>query len=219
MARLTVIGIGAVLHPRLRHPERRHTLAPVHDRLPSKEMLATVIRICSSKTRASVLLLASSGMRVGELVRLRVADLKLSETPPAVKIQDTLRPHRWRISYMTAEARQAVESYLEERRNRGDLLCDHTPVFAYESGSSMTPQAMVSLIRRAFDAAGIRGPRMMLDSQVFRRWFKTQVIRAGAPRVVVDFLCGRPGGVKPTDEELKRWYVRAVPGLTIVSAT
>lgn len=176
------------------------------------------MRICSSKTRASVLLLASSGMRIGELVRLRLSDLDLSNDPPAVVVRDAMQPHRSRVSYITGEARRAVESYLAERRGRGEDLGGQSPLFAYESGSSMTPQAMISLIRRGFEAAGIRSPRIRLDSQILRRWFMGQLIRTGAPRAIVDFLCGRPNRARIAEDEVRRWYVRAIPNLTIVAS-
>lgn len=189
-----------------------------HDHLPSKETMATLVGICSSKTRAAVLLLASSGIRVGELVRLRVNDLDFTGDLPTVRIRNGLQPQKWRISYITEEARQALDSYLSERKNHGEDIGSESPLFAYESGSSMTPQAMVSLIRRGFQAAGIRGPNMRLESQVLRRWFKKQLIGIGAPRKVVDFLCGQIHRWRPSEEEVKLWYVRAIPSLTIADS-
>lgn len=185
------------------------------EKLPSKETLAEILRICSSKTRAAVLLLASSGMRVGELVRVRVSDLDLSQHPPVVRVRDALNPRKWRVSFITVEAKGAVEHYLVERKNRGERIEENTPLFAYESGSSMTPQAMVSMIRRAFEAAGFRGHKMKLESQILRRWFKRQLIGAGTPRKVVEFLCGQVRRHGPSEDEVRRWYTRAVPHLTI----
>ncbi len=185
------------------------------ERLPSKEALAKIVRICSSKTRAAVLLLASSGMRVGELVRLKVSDLDFSQHPPTIKVRDALDPRKWRISFITGEARRALESYFSERKHRGEELDKDSPVFAYESGSFMTPQAMGSLIRRAFEAAGIKGQRMKLESQVLRRWFRTQLIGSGTPRKIVEFLCGHVHRPRPAEDEVRRWYARAIPSLTI----
>jgi site-specific recombinase XerD len=201
------------------HKSRRRTGRFGTDRLPSKEVLSRIVRMCSSKTRAAVLLLASSGIRVGELVRLKVADLDLSQHPPALRIKDAIRPRQWRITYITAEAAGAVQSYLAERRNRGERIDRDTPVFAYESGASMTPQAMASMIRRAFDAAGFGGHRIRLESQVLRRWFKKQLIGSGAPRKIVDFLCGHVHRPRPREEEVRHWYARAIPLLTIAGPT
>ena len=194
---------------------RRTKRSKKPERVPTTDVLASIVKTCSSKTRAAVLLLATSGMRVGELVRLRLADLDLSQHPPAVKIRDALYPRKWRISFITGEAKRAVESYLNERKGRGEVLSADSPVFAYESGSSMTPQAMVSLIRRAFEAAGIKGQRMRLESQVLRRWFKRQLIGAGTPKKIVDFLTGHSRHSHPPEEEVKKWYARAVPRLTL----
>ena len=207
-----------ILASRFRGPRYRQPPIRRYDRLPSKETLAALVRICSSKTRASVLLLASSGMRIGELVRLRLGDLDLSNDPPAIVVRDALQPHKSRVSYITGEARHAVESYLAERRRRGEDLGGESPLFAYESGTSMTPQAMISLIRRGFEAAGIRSPRIRLDSQILRRWFMGQLIRTGVPRAIVDFLCGRPNRARPAEDEVRRWYIRAIPNLTIVAS-
>ncbi len=204
--------------PGNRKPRKRTRKARA-ERLPSKEILSRIVRMCSSKTRAAVLLLASSGIRVGELVRLKVADLDLSQHPPAIRIKHAMRSRHWRITYITIEAAGAVQSYLAERRNKGEKIERDTPVFAYESGASMTPQAMISMIRRAFDAAGFGGQRIRLESQVLRRWFKRQLIGSGAPRKVVEFLCGHVPRPRPPEEEVRHWYARAIPLLTITSTT
>jgi len=187
-----------------------------HDRLPSRETLARLLESCSSRTRAAVLLLASSGMRVGELVRLRIRDLNFSAEPAELRIREVGEPERYRTSYITNEARRAVEAYLEERRRRNQPLEDESPLFAYESGSPMTPQAMLSLIQRGFESTGLRGPKMRLDSQILRRWFKKQLIGAGAPRAIVDTLCGNVRPAKVPHEQVRHWYVRAIPNLTIL---
>jgi site-specific recombinase XerD len=204
---------------RISDSRRRTNRSSKRERLPSRETLAALLKRCSSKTRAAVLLLASSGMRVGELVRLRVADLDLTKQPPTIVIRDVIQPRKWRVSYITGEAKHAVESYLFEREDRGEALESDSPLFVYESGSSMTPQAMVSLIRRGFKAAGVSGSSMRLESQVLRRWFKKQLIGTGAPRRVVDFLCGHVRGGHPAEEEVRRWYSLAIPSLTILQAT
>jgi len=157
-------------------------------------------------------------MRVGELVRLRIRDLNFSTEPAQLTIREVGEPERYRTSYITDEARRAVEAYLDERKRRNQPLEDESPLFAYESGSPMTPQAMLSLIQRGFESTGLRGPKMRLDSQILRRWFKKQLIGAGAPRAIVDTLCGNVRAAKVPQEQVRHWYVRAIPNLTIVQA-
>ena len=198
---------------------RRTKRSKKTEKIPTKDALASIIKACSLKTRAAVLLLATSGMRVGELVRLTLSDLDLSQYPPTVKVRDAIHPRKWRVSFITGEAKHAVQSYLDQRTDRGERLSADSPVFAYESGSSMTPQAMVSLIRRAFESAGIRGQKMRLESQVLRRWFKRQLIGAGTPKKIVDFLVGHSHRSRPPEEEVKRWYARAIPLLTLSHST
>ncbi len=200
--------------PRRGNDKRKRVVARA-DRLPSRETMARLLKFCSAKTKAAVLLLASSGIRVGELVRLHIADLDLSQIPAVVRIGTSVEPRRWRISYMTPEAKGALEFYLSERRTRGEDLRSGSPLFAYESGSPMTPQAMLSMIKRAFAEAGLKAPRMRLDSQIFRRWFKKRLIGIGAPRRVVDALLGQTRRPRASEEEVRSWYVRAMPILTI----
>lgn len=194
---------------------RRTNRSKKTERIPTKDALASMIKACSLKTRAAVLLLATSGIRVGELVRLTLSDLDLSQYPPTIRVRNAIHPRKWRISFITGEAKRAVQSYLDQRADRGEELSADSPVFAYESGSSMTPQAMVSMIRRAFESAGVRGQRMRLESQVLRRWFKRQLIGAGTPKKIVDFLVGHSRHSRPPEDEVKRWYAKAIPLLTL----
>ncbi len=207
------IRLARRVNGRMRRPKHIR-----HDRLPSKETLASLLDSCTSRTRAAVLLLASSGMRVGELVRLRIKDLDLSSSPAELRIREAGEPERYRTCYITDEARAAVQRYLDERREKNQPIDEESALFAYESGSPMTPQAMLSLIQRGFESTGLRGPKMRLDSQILRRWFKKQLIGAGAPRVIVDALCGNVRPPKVSHDQVRHWYIRAIPNLTILKA-
>lgn len=61
------------------------------------------------QTRALILLLLSSGMRIGEAVNIRVGDLNLQSTPATVQLKaEYTKTRTQRIAYMSDEARDAL---------------------------------------------------------------------------------------------------------------
>jgi hypothetical protein len=66
--------------------------------------------------------------------------------------------------------------------------------------------------------------RYTLHPHVLRKWFKTQVISSGVPGPIADRLCGHSRYLAEeyelyTEDQLRNWYVKAMPSLTILSKT
>ena len=112
------------------------------ERVPTSEELRRLLSVLSSRDRAAVLILASSGARVGVLAnRFEAGGLTLESFPdlilggkiphfgkvPAIlhvpaKLSKTRKDY---YTFITAEAAEAVVAYLQERKSRGRnlLLC------------------------------------------------------------------------------------------------
>lgn len=87
------------------------------DRAPTIEELRKILSWGKLRTKALILLLASSGMRIGESIRLKVRDIDLSYKPVKVKLSPIVasKTGEGRVTYMTDEAAEYLKKYLGQR--------------------------------------------------------------------------------------------------------
>lgn len=159
-------------------------------------------------------LLASTGLRIGEAVRLRTEEVRLDEQPPCLLVREA-KFHKSRLVPLHATTADALRAYAHERRRLGyDGLAD-TFFVSERPGSLPAPSArrtFVALARRA----GVRPPRgagpRLHD---LRHTFAVQRLLAWY-REGVDAYARLPelsvylGHVRPEDTY---WYLSATPEL------
>lgn len=168
------------------------------ERVPTSEELRRLVSVLSPRDRAAVLILASSGVRVGVLAsRFEAAGLTLgqlpdlvisgriprfSQTPAIVHIPATLSKTRKEYySFITTEAAEALVAYLQARKSRGERLSSASPVIGPE------PKASHAHFRRGReDALFISGKSL------------GHVIRLGLRKVM-------PRGVRVRPHTLRAW--------------
>ncbi len=102
------------------------------DRIPTKEELRKIILNAGRKMRTLIMIAATSGIRIGALIRLKLGDIDLESYPDIaiIKIRPELSKNR--IGYytlITGEARKILEEYLEWRRKKGDKLDEDSWLF------------------------------------------------------------------------------------------
>jgi len=90
--------------------------------------------IKTKRHRALVLLLASSGCRIGAIPEMRLRHLSRIEESYAIKIYEGDKEETF--VFTTPEATKAIDDYLDERRKDGEYVDDETPLFrtAYRLG-------------------------------------------------------------------------------------
>jgi len=87
---------------------RRHREEPL-----TKEILVRLLRNIPLRFQAAVLVLVASGMRVGELVQLKISDIDFESKPTRIKIRaETTKTREGRETYLTEEATKALKDYL-----------------------------------------------------------------------------------------------------------
>ncbi len=88
---------------------KRHREEPL-----TKEILIRLLRNLPVKLQTAVLVASASGIRVGELVQIRISDIDFSSKPTKVKIRaDITKTREARETFLTAEATKALKDYLE----------------------------------------------------------------------------------------------------------
>jgi len=101
-------------------------------------------------------LLVSTGLRGGEAVRLRLADVNLSTEPPRLNIHKT-KFRKSRLVPLHPSTAQALNEYSAHRRRICDgALCER--FFVSDKGTPMPYRTVSGIFVRLTREAGIRGP-------------------------------------------------------------
>ncbi len=160
-------------------------------------------------------LLASTGLRVGEVLRLTIADVELDHAPPFLHIRKT-KFHKSRLVPLHATTADQLRHYQARRRHfRYDALSD--VFFVSEKGQSLNYAALARWFRTRCGQLGIepinegRRPTLHALRHTFaverlRCWYEAGVdVQALLPNLAV-YL----GHVRPQDSY---WYLSATPEL------
>jgi integrase len=160
-------------------------------------------------------LLASTGLRIGEALRLTVRDVQLDTEPPHLRIVETkFRKSRLVPLHPTTAAQLCA--YAKQRRALGyHALSD--VFFLSETGKALTPDGVWLPFRRLTRRLGmmprdggrhpsLHGLRHTFAVERLREWY-----RAGADvQALVPHLAVYLGHVRPQDSY---WYLTATPEL------
>lgn len=135
------------------------------------------------RDRAMLEMLYACGLRVSELVGLKVTELSMQEGV----IRVTGKGSKTRLVPMGEEALEWIGRYLKEARP--DILQKRLSdsLFVTQRGEAMTRQAFWYLIKRYALQAGIRKP---ISPHVLRHAFATHLLNHGADLRVVQMLLG-----------------------------
>jgi len=182
-------------------------------RLPHVLPVETVVRLVEApdpdhplfwRDRAILETLYASGVRVSELVGLRLVDLDLKEGVALVFGKGS----RERIVPLGGAAIRTLDQYLRQVRpgleqGRGEGI-----VFLNHRGQPMTRMAVWQIVRKAADQAGIEGK---LSPHTLRHSFATHLLEGGADLAVVQELLGH-ADISTTQiyTHVDRDYVRSV---------
>ena len=153
--------------------------AQVSKEVLSSEDLETLRDTCDTKRDLAVIdLLTSTGMRIGELVRLNVADVNLQERECLV----TGKGNKQRPVYFDARAKLHLAEYLRTRTDQSPALF----VSLDSSAKRVTVGGMQSRIRELGKSCGIH----RVHPHKFRRTLATHAIDKGMPIEQVQKLLG-----------------------------
>lgn len=135
------------------------------------------------RERTMLELMYASGLRVSELVALKIVELSLNDGVLRV----TGKGAKTRLVPFGGEARQWLERYLKDAR--GIILNGQVDdaLFVTSRGGPMTRQMFWVLIKKHALRAGIRAP---LSPHTLRHAFATHLLNHGADLRVVQLLLG-----------------------------
>jgi integrase/recombinase XerD len=177
----------------IRREPTEHIESPrVWKRLPKFLTLEEVERLLGApggstpvdlRDKAMLEVLYATGLRVSELVSLKVADVQLE----AGYLRCLGKGNKERVVPLGKQATAAIETYLREARVKLGRRRPSPHLFLSRRGQAMTRQNFWRLLRLRARAAGIR---TRLTPHVVRHSFATHLLERGADLRSVQMLLG-----------------------------
>jgi integrase len=85
----------------------------IYEKGLTKEIINRVLRFANPKLATAILIACASGMRIAEIIQLRISDIDFTTNPTTIMIRaDTTKTRETRITHLTSEATKALKDYL-----------------------------------------------------------------------------------------------------------
>jgi len=196
------------------------------------DTLRSILHHCNLMMSALILMLASSGMRIGEALQLRIEDIDLSGKIGAISIRsETSKNGMQRYTFCSAEAVEAIkewqkqrDKYLAESLNKGrglGITKDPNDTRLFPVSDSTVSAAWENAIRAAgFHSRDPRTNRLQIHIHMLRKFFSSQ-IRLVVPVDIVEGLLGHSGYLSDayrryTRKQVEEFYRKGEPYISIL---
>ena len=157
-----------------------------------EDIKALLSVIDKPRNRAIVLMLLRTGMRIGELLELRMQDVDLQEQ--RVLVHEINKTGMGRVVYFSADAKAALIAWMKKKDPREDVL------FYGRAHESLTYSAVRVMFGRYLKKAGLLGKGYTLHC--LRHTFASELLNAGMRLECLQPLLGH------TSLEVTRRYAR-----------
>lgn len=160
----------------------------------TKEILVRLLHNSSQLMQVAILMCVSSGMRVGELVQLKISDIDFSTNPTTIRLRnETTKTRETRFTCISAEATKSLKDYLGRKFSwlegskedryifmRNQVYVDPKEYYrASKSAKDTLVQALWLTVKSVPELAmKNENGRNNVHFHAFRAWFKTQVTTA-----------------------------------------
>ena len=200
----------------------------VEDRPYTHSEISTMLQNTTMRNQAVILLMCSSGPRVGAIPLVRIKDLEPIDKYNIYKV--TYYPNSKKYRYFTfcsPEARNHIDAYLQWRERLGEKLKPDSPLFRNEFNvlevqhpQAISRKAIQFTMNRLLKSTGIRvfeppteltanksNRTHIMQCHALRKFFETNAFRAGMDLIYVRRLMGQRAGLedsylKLSEEEL-----------------
>jgi integrase len=189
------------------------------DRGYTRDEVSKVISLCDMRNKAVILLLFSSGIRVGSVSALRIKDLEPIDRYNIYKLTIYRKSKFKYTCYCSSEAKVAIDQYLHWRtKTNNEKLHDESPLFRREFNATNEQQVQNPIplststlqwtLHKLNVKAGIRelkhrmegqrtSPRQeIMQAHGFRKAFEYYAINAGMVPLFVRRLLGQKSGLE-----------------------
>jgi integrase len=211
------------------------------DRGYTTEEILKLLEFCDERSKALVLLLASTGVRIGAVPDLQIKHLKKITEYSLYQITIYGGTKEEHFTFTTPEAAAAVDVYLNYRTRSGEKLSDNSPLFRKQFDilldarrpKNMSVSALSKLLEDKLHKSGLMIASKETESMKhgqkrnaiarahgFRKFVTTNMVRAKVSAEAREMLLGHSIGLnkayyRPGEDEILQEYLKAVDLLTI----
>jgi integrase len=147
----------------------------VEDRAYTHQEIKKMVDVADLRDKALLLLMASTGMRLGAVPPLRIKDLTPIDDLNLFQIEVYKKYKERYITYCTPECKKAIDDYLDYRRRCGERIQDNTPLFRkmfnkYDSIQTahpvqVTTSTIKNIVKELLDKTGVRPPARLTEEE------------------------------------------------------
>jgi site-specific recombinase XerD len=149
--------------------------------IPTEDVQRILAAIATVRERALILLLLRTGMRIGELLGVKISDINLAERKILIYVGE--KNFQGRTVYYNKDAEQALRDWLKERDTQSDYL------FPGRTGPGTISYVTAwSVMRSAVERAGLSNKGYSLHN--LRHTFATDMLNAGMRLEVLQQILG-----------------------------
>ena len=170
-----------ILLPKIMYKKIRLNLPELLPRaIPTEDVNALLAAINTIRDRALILLLLRTGMRIGELLNVKVADIIVPERKILLYVGE--KNYQGRVVYYSEDAERALQEWLQTRDEQREYL------FYSPSRKILSYVAAWMVMKKILERAGLSGKGYSLHS--LRHTFATDMLNAGLRLEALQKLLG-----------------------------
>ena len=217
---------------------------PLDNRGYTTEEISKMLEVSDERTRAIILLLASSGIRIRAIIDLKLEDLITIPDYKLYQMRVYSDSNQRYLTLTTPEAAKAIDLYLKYRERCGERLTpksslfrdqfDREDVVSVHNAKPLKLRTVERLVSRTVEKSGIRTVERVTELHRekgkirknvkltigFRKFFDTQLIYAKVEQRTKELFMGHSIGLddhyfSPVDTYVLNEYLKAVDYLTI----
>jgi len=158
----------------------------------TREAINRVIRFANPKLATIILMACSSGMRIGEIIQLRLSDVDFTTTPVTITIRGvTTKTRETRLTHISSEAAKSLKDYLarygpqneylflREHELKNSDVSDEEKYSRYVMATKHNLESQLErCIKKIPELNAKNEKQYWIHFHAFRAWFKTQVTDA-----------------------------------------
>jgi len=156
----------------------------------TREAINRVIRFANPKLSTIVLMACSGGMRIGEIIQLKLSDVDLSTTPVTITIRaETTKTRETRLTHISSEAVNSLKDYLakygpqneylflREHELKNPKVSDEEKYSKYVMATKHNLESQLTRCIKKIPELNTKNENQnyWIHFHAFRAWFKTQV--------------------------------------------
>jgi len=195
------------------------------DRAYTSEEISKFLEIGDERIRVAILLMCSSGVRVGALPSLKISSLEGSK----LTVYEGYGEEYY--TFITPECRKAIDSYLDMRKRYGEVLTPNSFLIREQFDTkdqfqiAKPRQLTVTMVKCKMDdlreRLGIKSKEIgVAITHGFRKFFATKLEESDVSPIKISMMLGHKQGLLlrytiPAVGEVYREYEKAIDNLTI----